>query len=370
MDSGTVCSKQLYQLTPFQLTGVATTHTGGFMVLPHPYFYIYSLYETSAGSQVLTDVNTAGTGYNGFYGGAANVSAIFPAGVSGRVRMAALGVRVTYEGTELNRAGRIFAGLCPIQYAASGKIPAGTALSALSTICGSPESSVASMKQCMTNFVSARVSDGTFEAHWFPNGVPTYQSLSSTGAGWLPYTTTAGAQITPSAFNAPPGLAGVQGGQNVLVVFVENDTVPIAQAFGNTYTVELIAHWEVIPSVPWGVSYPLSPSTYSPQQLQSALNSTRLVLGASQHDTTLSSGRSAEPNKAQGSGTTTSRSTYDLAGAFVRALQEAERRARPHVMAAASNLAVRGTRRAVQAATIAAAGAVTRRSRYRPRIEL
>lgn len=293
MDSGVVTSRQLYQLTPFLITGTANNHNGGFVLMPHPVFFLYSLYETSAGSLTLSDLNAAGTSYNGTQGAVSNAAGIMPSGLSGRVRMTAMGIRVTYEGTELNRAGRFFAGLCPVQFAASGVASTGTALSALSTICGSSSSTIASMKQCMTNMVSARVADGTFEAHWFPNGVPTYQSWASASTGWLPLTTTAGAAVTPSALNAPPGLGGVQGGQNALVFFVENDYVASAAAFGNTYTVELVVHWEVIPSSPWSVPYSLSPSQFSSQQLQAALNSTRIQLGMVHDAPVMSVGRSA-----------------------------------------------------------------------------
>lgn len=318
MDSGVVTSKQLYQLVPSAIGGQGTVHTGGLLIMPHPFWYIYPLYEDLVGSQTLTDLN-GGNAYLMGQTHASNVYGIFPNGISGRVRMTALGIRVTYEGTELNRAGRIFAGLCPIQFPAKGTAT-GTALSPLSTICGSPSSAISTMKQCMTNMVSARVSDGTFEVHWFPNGVPTYQSMAATSQGWLPYTTTNGAAVNPSAFNAPPGLGGVQGGQNVLVVFVENDVVTAAQGYGNMYTAEIVAHWEVIPSSPWSVPYSLSPSPYSSVQLQAALNAQRLQMGAVHEAPTMSTGR------AEGRGTVTVVSdkgyvarAFDLASAASRA---------------------------------------------------
>lgn len=279
MDSGLVTSRMLYQLNPFSLSGTSSLHTGGFMLMPHPTWCVYSLYETSAGSQTLTDLNAAGTNYNGTSGAVPNAAGIFPAGQAGRVRLVASGIRVTYEGSELNRSGRYFAGLCPISHSASSVAGTGTNLSALSTICGGPTSPINNMKQCMTNLISARVADGTFEVHWKPNGVPTYQGVAAVAGAWLPYTTTSGAVQNSSVFNGPYGSNCNQAGQNALVFWVENDFVTAAAAFGNTYTVEIIWHWEAIPSSPWSVPYSLTPSMNNVQQLQQALNSNRLQLG-------------------------------------------------------------------------------------------
>lgn len=289
MDAGVVSSKYFINFSPNTINGSSSsTHNSGLVLLPHPTFALYTLYETAAGSGILSDLNASGTAYNGTSGGVPNLAAISPNGA--RIRCSGMGVRVTYEGTELNRSGRYFAGLCPIQGAAQTTTTTGTVLSPLSTICQSYNSSLQNMKQCMVNMSSARVADGTFEYNWFPNGVPTFQATSSSGAGYNPYSTPAGVSpVINSAFNSPYGTAGVQSGQNALVFFVENDTTSVLQSYGNTFSVEMIWHWEVIPVSPYSVAFDLTPSKSNYSALQAALNSSRLRLGGMSHDAMITS---------------------------------------------------------------------------------
>lgn len=303
MDAGLVSSKMYLPFSPTAIALTSSTHNGGLLLLPHPSWAYYSLYETSAGSQTLTDLNIAGTAWIGNNGGVSNVSALAPYGA--RVRCVSMGLRVTYEGTELQRGGRYFAGLCPIQYAANTVATTGTYLSPLSTVCGGVTSGLTNMKQCMTNMATARVSDGTFEFTWFPNGTPTYQYKAGSAGEWNPFTTSPGVGPIPnSAFNTPYGGPGVQTGQNAVVFFIENDNTAAAQLSGNSYSIEVVWHWEVIPASPASVAYDLTPSRSNFAALQTALNSVTLKLGGVSHEASMT-------NAGPGPRTQNLRITYD-----------------------------------------------------------
>lgn len=283
--SGLCSSRVVLTFTPSTRNGAnVSTHMGGLLLLPSLNNAYYTLYETAAGTAALSDLNTAGDGYNGSYGAVTNASAILP--TSGRVRCVGMGLRVVYEGTELNRAGRFYAGLCPIQHPAIAGAGAPFPLSALSVVCAGTSVAVGTLKACLNEMVTSRVIDGVFEVCWRPSGVPHYQGYSDSAAGWLPYQGTgAGAVTNPSQFNAPVSGYGVEGGQNALVFFVEGDTTDVAQSVGNTYSVELVYHWEAIPNNPAAVAYDLSPSRANFNQLASALNAGGVRrLGVATHD--------------------------------------------------------------------------------------
>ncbi len=295
MESGLVSSRKYISWAPLALSGNTTVHCGGLIMAPHPQYALASLLETSSESKSFTDVSSnSGTAgwYDPFAGvnpvgimNVSNILALCPSFTAARVRCVGMGIRVTYEGSELNRAGRYFAGLCPVSNATSG-YGSGIAGSLLSTVCASP-APIASLKGCMTNLASSRVADGTFEYCWQPNGAPTYQAVNNLGStSGLPATTVAsGSTIAQSAFNSAPGSAGIQAGQNVLVFWVEGDTVSAAQSFGNIYSIEMVYHWEIIPNALLSVAYQLSASRYVPSELAAALNLRQS--GGSVHETTV-----------------------------------------------------------------------------------
>lgn len=266
------------------MSSAATTiHNGGCILFPHPSFSSAWLYELSPG--LLTDVTNTGwydSAYNAIgdlrnQGSVPNIYAIAPDLQGARVRCTGMGIRVTYEGSELNRAGRFWAGLCPVNNSVFGLGTTGTAASGLSSICTSSLNAlvpVGSLKGCMTNSKSSRVTDGTFEYNWLPNGVPSYQSvISRTNSSGMPgWTVSANVPSAQTVWGGPYGTASVQAGQNALAFWVEGDTTTAASTVGNTYAVELIWHWEIIPNSPLSVAYNLSLSSFQPASLASALN--------------------------------------------------------------------------------------------------
>lgn len=298
-------------------------------------------------------MNATGTNLAIGTGGAVpNAAALVPDG--GRVRCVSMAMRVTYEGTELNRGGRYYAGLCPIQHPARTNPDTGVQLSALSTLCGTCNPYMGAMKMCMTNMVTARVLDGVFECRWFPNGVPTYQSASMQSAEWPPISTTTPTYPAPvSAWNTPYGGAGVQSGQNALVFMLENDVVASPAPTGNTYQIEVIWHWEVIPATPTFVAYDLTPSTSNYAALQTALNAVQLNVGGAMLEAEIGPQRSV-PNAQQPK---PQRRIMDSLGSGVRGLNEGWTQLPEPVRAA---IRAAGAK-AVRGAMGAALGTATRR---------
>ncbi len=86
------------------------------------------------------------------------------------------------------------------------------------------------------------------------------------------FTTTAGAVVTPSGWNSPDGGFGVESGQNMLVVIVDNDTTPTAVATSNLFGVDIVWHWEICPNDPTTVTYEISESPANTAQVDRTLN--------------------------------------------------------------------------------------------------
>lgn len=253
----------------------ATTHNFGFLVQPHLSAGVYDLWETTGGSGTLTDINAAGTSWV-LQTNWANLDAVMgAAGNVAKYRSTAIGVRVTYLGTELQRAGRVVAGLLPIAAAASTVAATGTKLSSFSTSGLTYSATVATITKSLEYMSEARISDGVFEYHWVPSAMPSYQTAAgSTGTttNLLTTTTSGGNSVVPSFFNGPAGGGNVEGGQYMLMLFVEGDTTATSTANTNAYDIEFIMHGEVIPQSVYSVAYNMSPSPYDVAELQASIN--------------------------------------------------------------------------------------------------
>jgi len=238
-------------------------------VLVHPYPVATLLQEVVSGDNILTDVNAAGTAS---YGSIAipNLSALG----NGLIRCVGIGVTIMYEGTELNRAGRFIAGLIPIAYQASAIASTGTVASQLSTVTNYPQATVTSLRNLMTKSSESRSSgDGAFEAHWEPSGVPHYQALVS--SQWA----TSGSGVTPvdSVYSIQGGANGAERGENALVVLIEGDNTSSASDATNVYSINIVWHWEVVPSDPTAITTEVTPSTADSTALDAVLNMTQRV---------------------------------------------------------------------------------------------
>lgn len=259
--------------TTFKPTAIATTaslHTGGFLIAPHPNFLYTAVQETAGGGLSMTDLNAAGSDAY-IQVAAPNASSISGQNMA-RVRCVSIGVRVTYEGTELNRAGRIVAGMFPNELPASSLSASGTKLSLLSTMAGTVPVSYDLIKQSLQNLHVSRTTDSSVEVSWRPFGVPGYNGMDNTGSYLLTSNTTAGAAVQDSLYACGLGSNGLNYGSGILAIFIENDNVSSAALFGNNYGVEVIAHWEVIPKNPYLVAYDLAPSPSDSLKLSTSMN--------------------------------------------------------------------------------------------------
>lgn len=274
--SGTVSARETFAFVPTALSGTSNTHAGGFYFFPVLNGYRSEFNEITAAGGNFSSLN----GVNGQSGvvthqnNVPNSASLNPDGCT--ARLVSLGVRVTYEGTELNRSGKIFAGTVGINSAAiaAPAISGGAyTIDPLTVLTGrfAPNSSV--IKSVFNNTVTSRVSDSALEVNWIPNGCPSYQTAPNTLSGLEPTSSLVASSILPSsAWNTSQGAAGAQAGQNVLLFLIEGDTTATATATGNTYSIEVISHWEVIPLNPLTVAYDLTQSLHDTLAIQSALN--------------------------------------------------------------------------------------------------
>lgn len=191
-----------------------------------------------------------------------------------RIRCCGMSLTCTYEGSELNRAGKYIAALVPVTgvgsiYPATGT-RVGPLSAALSTGDGLPNIQLVDIRKQAVKYVEERVSDRTFTCRWIPQGAPTYQLVRTPVAA----DNTNGAGVTPtsSTWAVAPGQFGVQSGQNVLIFMMDGDNTGAANTVGNLYTVNINWSWEVIPDDHDSVSYPLEESPSNQAVLDSCLN--------------------------------------------------------------------------------------------------
>jgi len=279
-DSGLVTSKLSFTSAFSAVGGTSTSHSFGFILPPYPYYAC--LIESSAGNGTLTDVSSvSGVWYNQSSTSTnplsvPNLTAILgDPNTPARVRCVGIGLRVIYEGSEMNRSGKYVAGLCPADYLAKPTSGTVNALSCLSTLAGSTTASVATVRGLMTRVKEERIGDVPFECRWVPAGVPAYQVTAATwtgGAAAAGVVSTSTGSPVSSLWCQEMGGPGAEIGQNALVFLVEGDNTSSALVSSNVYSFELIWHWEVIPSSKPTVSYDLTPSPADPMRLAQAIN--------------------------------------------------------------------------------------------------
>jgi len=264
---------------------------------PNPYFSSTSLGETTTGSGVLTDQDSSGGNNN--LNPIPNLNQI--SGVHGRIRCTGMAARVTYEGTELTRAGRFVAGHPNVvNFPTSRGSAVGTAqYSAVSTWSKNATATtpLGDLQQVLRNVTTARIADGVFEAHWLPSGIPQYMSVFEGGPSLLISAQTQGYH----PLNQGPGLIGQESGQSALVILIDGDVTSVAATIGNPYSIELIWHWEYIPENLYTTVLPLSPSPFLPMELAAVLNRIQQVPSASMPPTASMQPRQMQVVQAQSS---------------------------------------------------------------------
>jgi hypothetical protein len=238
-------------------TNAVASRSGMVLMLPYAndaagYYSVATFAEDSAGDGTIVPGTT-----NQQFVYPANISAMragSQAGSRAYHRCVSMGVRVTYEGTELQRAGTIRAGLIPMVAGSS----AGSTWKAV--FADLSNATVGGFGNNLIRPAWTRVTDKTFEYDWAPSGVPHYMQLPISGE-------TAG----------QPGAAGTLGpelGQNAIVILFEGDQSGNA-ATGNTYRMDFVWNWELVPPNPASILAPLTDSFFLPNELAHVLN-TRL----------------------------------------------------------------------------------------------
>jgi len=264
--------------------GDTTTHNFGFVIPPYPYYTTFS--GNSAG--LLSDLAGNGVGFNSPWNtltatstpsSIPNISAVL--GTTNvnekrsRIRCTGIAVRVTYEGTELNRSGKLIAALVPVTGEGSTIATTGTSLSLLGAVLGTGLNDVlqdpSRIKQQASSYSEQRIGNDPMVYRWFPGGTPTYQLAAAAPENYSVTAATTNAPLT-SVWRQPDGGVGTQGGQNVLVVAIIGDQTAISQAGSNPYSVSIKWMWEVIPDDPYTVGYSLSCSPANGIVLDECLN--------------------------------------------------------------------------------------------------
>ncbi len=275
--AGLVVSRAMFRTTvqASAATGTSTSHSFGLVLPPYPRYVWLS--ETSAGNGTLTDLYVDGTqwvtptGGNTDVNAPPNITGIFGTSESAKIRAVGMGVKITYEGTELNRSGRIIVGMLRNSLPSNSVAVTGTKLSLLSTVVGTPTAPISTIRSAMENVWECR-NEKTVEAHWIPDGVPTYQMGSAVSTTGSVYGTAAGAIVNPSGWNNPDGGYGVESGQNMLCVIVDNDTTSTAVVTSNLYAIDIIWHWEVCPNDVTAVTYEVTDSPANTMAVDRTLN--------------------------------------------------------------------------------------------------
>jgi len=272
--SGLASSEFTATYSSTAITGTSTTHSIGWWFPPFP-DTLRVLQETSAGNLTLSEFsNATGTTFNTVVSGANSVPnwGGLHGGNSAKVRLVAMGVEVSYLGTELNRSGRISAGLMPIVQPGGVVSSTGTQYSSVATCTGSVTNTTVNLINKMQRRVEGRIG-GSLRFIWLPNEVPVYQTINATGANSLPSAGTAGAAVAnPNYLYAPTSSGGVQANLCALCIVVEGDTSSSAAVGGNSYAVRYKAHWEIVPADEESITYELSKSASDVMALQAAFN--------------------------------------------------------------------------------------------------
>lgn len=180
-----------------------------------------------------------------------------------RFRCTAMGCRLTYTGTELNRGGQVVIGL--IEPDMSGNVNDAWYLAfGTSGVALSGTLDRAAVMRRMTRYKVFREWDSTLEFESIPSGCPLYEQLTFSAGANYP------TPLTLSAVNPMP----------LLAIMILGDTTSTPSNFGNTFDLEVSRHWEIISPSDLVTGIPMTPSPYDAKQLEYCLN----VFGAAYAD--------------------------------------------------------------------------------------
>jgi hypothetical protein len=184
-------------------------------------------------------------------------------------RVTAMSAKLTYTGTELNRSGRITAGLAMPDESGTS-IPVSTRpANPINTVFGGTAATLAaqapqSIRNRLRRITTVRNPDGSVEVRWIPAGVPRYASMVQTTSSL----------INEYAENLGP----------CILFAVEGDTTSTASATGNSYQLDVVMHVEVQPLSRYALAVGPTPSPYDPTALSVCLNAFEQMSSVSEWD--------------------------------------------------------------------------------------
>jgi len=201
-----------------------------------------------------------------------NYSSVFPTSGTGteavtgddyRYRCTAMGVRLTYTGSELNRGGQVVIGLMEPDLSPGTNDAwfmsfGGSGL----TLSGLLDRTTVLRR--MSRYKVFREWDSTLEFESIPSGCPIYQPLS----------------INSGATAPSPQLLSTTNPMPLLCIMILGDSTSVASSVGNAFDLEVVRHWEILSPSDLVTSIPMTPSPYDARQLEYCLN----VFGAAYAD--------------------------------------------------------------------------------------
>jgi hypothetical protein len=180
-----------------------------------------------------------------------------------RYRCTAMGVRLTYTGTELQRGARVVIGFFEPDFSSNNNdVYYETFGTAGLSLSGSlfPNQ----VLNRMTRYKVFREWDSTMEFESIPSGTPLYhQATQASGNSYLPL-------VSLSVSNHIPCLG----------IMITGDQTSVASTVGNNFDLEIVRHWEVICPSDLVTAIPMTPSPYDVKSLEYCLN----VFGAAYSD--------------------------------------------------------------------------------------
>jgi len=178
-------------------------------------------------------------------------------------RPTAMGVRVVYLGTELNRAGQVSAGLVQSSSAhAASAVTNGVSGNPINIAYGFTYNTLPNLglREVQARFKRSalvRAADGAHEFHWIPMGTPKFQPIEN---------------------SSDP--VHVDEAVPSLIIAILGDHTEAPSLTGNTWQVEVRIHWEVIPGSSRVLVSTPTPSACDFSALQTSINGFALLSSA------------------------------------------------------------------------------------------
>lgn len=227
-------------------------------------------YSDTAGIISFGNYNSTTATFAGFNAGITqipNFQACFPVGAgvadvfldSYRYRCTAFSARMMYEGTELNRAGEILAGIVEADAGYTNGV-SGVGWCLGQTLANANGATVQSLTDHFKQYDVIRSPDGAVNVTSMPSGAPKYGQMTGNNA----------IQVQNTFVTTTNPLPGI-------MFIINGDTVPTASTIGNSWDLEVVWHWEILPPSAYVLAAAPEPSPFDVTQLAACLNSAQLL---------------------------------------------------------------------------------------------